>query len=92
MDADVRVAGPLQSHQPIVTVNQDVVGRCPLDIWVRQCWALGMADGPETLPVIDPETREGRSVSILTDRRLIVRAVENGWIRDVEIMRELRDE
>jgi hypothetical protein len=51
-----------------------------------------MADGPESLPVIDPETREGRSVSIITDRRLIVRAVENGWIRDVEIMRELRDE
>ena len=51
-----------------------------------------MADGRAILPVIDPETREGRSVSILTDRRLIVRAFENGWIDDVEIAREIRDE
>lgn len=40
---------------------------------------MGMADGPAILPVINPGAREGLTVSIIVDPRMVLESFRRGW-------------
>lgn len=51
-----------------------------------------MADNDDSQAVIDPGKREGRTVGIVDDGALIVRAFREGWIDSIDLADDLLDD